>query len=525
MSVSKNLSNRFPWFWIGLTVVFLISAYLRFWGLSRFNTLVFDEVYYAQFANDYLTNTRFFNAHPPLSQYLIAIAIWIGSHIPIGQDTVNGLTGSMRSTWSYRWLNALTGSFIPPVVAGIAYQLSHRRSTAAIAAIFACADGLFLVESRYALNNVYLVLFGLLGQWFLLIALERYGRQRSFWLILAGIGFGASAAIKWNGLWFLLGAYLTWIAAQLIHRMQPQLPTTSYQLPVTSYQLPSTGKNLTQLNLFSILFYLGIIPVLVYSISWIPHLQLNPTPGFLEIQKEILEYHEHIGSGPKVHPYCSAWYTWLLMVRPVAYFYKTTQSITEPIPIVGPPLPATSVKFIYDVHAMGNPLLWWFSTAAIVLLFWMLVKSVVQRHEARGTRHEEQRGRGAEGQRGRGEILIQNPKSKIQNPLATHHPLLPANTWIAVYLILNWLANLLPWVKVTRCTFIYHYMGASVFAGLALAWIVDYWLHSYRRNLRALGITVIFLILLAFVFWMPLYLGLPLSPQSYKLRMWFPSWV
>ncbi|HCF28998.1 MAG TPA: dolichyl-phosphate-mannose--protein O-mannosyl transferase [Cyanobacteria bacterium UBA11049] len=494
MSLSKKFSRPFPWFWIGIAGVFAISVYLRFWGLSRFNTLVFDEVYYAKFANDYLTHTQFFNAHPPLSQYLIAIAMWIGSHIPIGQDTVNILTGSWRSTWSYRWLNALTGSFIPLVVAGIAYQLSHRRSYALIAAIFAAADGLFLVESRYALNNVYLVILGLLGQWFLLLALQHNGRKRRFWLVGAGIGFGASAAIKWNGLWFLLGAYLIWIAAWAIQWMQFLDRRELREKSHTPQYSPL--ENLTQLNLLSILFYLGIIPVLVYSISWIPHLQIVPQPGFWEMQKQILEYHERIGNGSKVHPYCSAWYTWLLMLRPVAYFYKTAHSLSEPVPIVAPPLPAQSVKVIYDVHAMANPLLWWFSTAAIAFLFWRLVKSFVQQ----GALFERTR------ETNKGELPI-------------------TNTWIALYLILNWLANLLPWIRVTRCTFIYHYMGSSVFAALALAWLVDHWLRSLHLSLRVLGVTAIFLVLLAFVFWMPLYLGLPLSPESYKMRLWFRSWI
>jgi dolichyl-phosphate-mannose--protein O-mannosyl transferase len=44
-------------------------------AIERFNTLVFDEVYYAKFAKDYLTKTPFFNPHPPLSQYIIAIGI------------------------------------------------------------------------------------------------------------------------------------------------------------------------------------------------------------------------------------------------------------------------------------------------------------------------------------------------------------------------------------------------------------------------------------------------------------------
>ena len=145
---------------------------------------------------------------------------------------------------------------------------------------------------------------------------------------------------------------------------------------------------------------------------------------------------------------------------------------------------------------MGNPLLWWFSTGAIAFLFWRLVKSFVQR----GALFERTR--------------------------ETNNDELPiTNTWIALYLILNWLANLLPWIRVTRCTFIYHYMGASVFAALALAWLVDHWLRSLHLSLRVLGVTAIFLVLLAFVFWMPLYLGLPLSPESYKMRLWFRSWI
>ncbi len=591
MSVSKNLSSPFPWFWIGLSVVFLISVYLRFWGLSRFNTLVFDEVYYAKFANNYLTHTQFFNAHPPLSQYLIAIAIWIGSHIPVGQDTVNSLTGSLRSTWSYRWLNALTGSFIPLVVAGIAYQLCHRGSYALLAAVFAAADGLFLVESRYALNNVYLVIFGLLGQWFLLLALDRYGRQRLFWLTLAGIGFGASAAIKWNGLWFLLGAYLIWMTAWVIQWVQsyqgqgdkgtrgegdkrtrgqgdkgnlaqfssstsPTSPTSSsspqasarsplalHPTPDTLIQIRTPLENLTQLNWLAIVFYLGIIPVLVYSISWIPHLQLNPTPGFWEVQKRILEYHEHIGSGPKVHPYCSAWYTWLLMLRPVAYFYITSGNFTDPVPVIGPPLPAASARVIYDVHAIGNPMLWWFSTAAIVLLFLTIANLAVRIYQARGLRRSLPQGENPSVAPWYGQTA--HPYRSLVVETSTHRQSaprpspLPTHTWISLYLVINWLANLLPWVRVTRCTFIYHYMGASVFAGLALAWLVDHWLHSYRRNFRALGVTAIFLILLAFVFWMPVYLGLPLLPEEYKLRIfnvgikqlpsplnqWLPHWI
>ena len=88
------------WFRLGIIAIFLLSISLRFWGISRFNTLVFDEVYFAKFGNNYLTHTPFFNAHPPLSQYMIGLGIWMSKYIPIGRDTVNSLTDSLLSPWN-----------------------------------------------------------------------------------------------------------------------------------------------------------------------------------------------------------------------------------------------------------------------------------------------------------------------------------------------------------------------------------------------------------------------------------------
>ncbi|MBW4646867.1 MAG: phospholipid carrier-dependent glycosyltransferase [Goleter apudmare HA4340-LM2] len=492
----KQSMDSVPWFPIGMVGIFLLSLALRFWGLERFNTLVFDEVYFAKFGNNYLTNTPFFNAHPPLSQYIIGIGIWLASHFPFWQEPVNGLTGSMLSPWSYRWLNALTGSFIPLVVAAIAYQISHRRSFALLAGLFTACDGIFLVESRYALNNIYIVIFGLLGQWFLLLALDNQKHRRTLWLVLAGISFGASAGTKWNGLWFLLGAYFIWVAAWLIRSLNffklSSSPASSPSSPSPSPQTPL--QNLTQLNIFQMLFYLGIIPAMIYSVIWIPHLQLDKKYGFIEVHRQILQFHLNMGGNTRdVHPYCAAWYKWPLLTRPMAYYYQTTQSFSDPLPVMGPNLPSGAAKVIYDVHAMGNPLLWWFGVAAMLFLVGMLLAKIAI-------------------------PAIKNKRLSIPEKLTV-------DTWIALYLVLNYAANLLPWVKVTRCVFIYHYMCAVVFVFLAIAWFVDQCLRSYYWQLRAMGVTLTFLILAAFIYWMPIYLGLPLSSDGYKLRMLFNSWI
>ncbi|MEC4804483.1 MAG: phospholipid carrier-dependent glycosyltransferase [Jaaginema sp. PMC 1079.18] len=454
-----------------IAAIWIVSVGLRFWRLSELNTLVFDEVYYPVFANRYLLGLPVYNAHPPLSQYLLTFSIWIGDRLPIAQDTVNGLLGSLHTPFSYRWLNALIGSFMPLVVGAIAYELNRRPSYALIAASFAALDGLFLVESRFALNNIYLVLFGLLGQLYALKAIHTTNTSPRRQLIWAGFWFGAAAAIKWNGLGFLLGFYLIWGVARL-------LPTRNHAALFS----PA----LKRLQFKQIVLYLGILPVVVYSLLWIPHLILNPHPGFWEMQQRILNFHQNIGSGTNVHPYCSPWYSWLWMQRPVAYFYNTARSIYDSIPAY-PPLPSEAVGIIYDVHAMGNPILWWLSTGAIALL---LILGLYR--------------------------LLSGRLWQIR---------LFSFTEISLYLLLNYGANLLPWLKVTRCTFLYHYMSASIFATLALAWWIDLWLHSTRPWHRRMAIAFICLIILAFSFWLPIYLGLPLSPDSYRLRMWFESWI
>ncbi len=487
------------WFWIGMTGVFLLSLSLRFWGLGRFNTFVFDEVYYAKFGNDYLTHTPFFDGHPPLGKLIIALGIWIASHVPFWQGEVNGLTGTVLSPLSYRWINAFSGSFIPLIVAGIAYQLSYRRSFALLAALFTACDGVFLVESRYALINQYIVIFGLLGQLFLLLALANPRKQRRFWLTLSGIAFGASVATKWNGLCYLLGAYLIWIVAWAINRVTDVTNESSVRQKdkLSPIHLRSPLQNLPRLNIFHIIFYLGIIPCIIYSIIWIPHLKLDTRYDFIEVHKQILGFHERLGgNSPKVHPYCAPWYKWPLMIRPIAYFYGNTQSMKDPPPVMGPPLPSGVGKVIYDVHAMGNPFLWWFSVAALLFLVGMLMSKFV---------------------------VPWVREKRFSAPTSVS-----IETWTALYIVLNYAVNILPWVGVTRCAFIYHYMTGVIFAFLAIAWLVDQSLRSYYKEVRVFGVTVIFLILFAFIFWMPLYLGLPLSSEDYDRRiMWMgiKTWI
>ncbi|HIK29142.1 MAG: phospholipid carrier-dependent glycosyltransferase [Oscillatoriaceae bacterium SKW80] len=489
-----NSFNKVPWFSLGLAVIFFLAAALRFWGLTRFNALIFDEIYYAKFGVNYLDQVPFFDAHPPLGKYIIAFAIWLSK--PFVNQQANGYTGMVLSPFNYRWLNALIGSLLPLVVAGIAYQLSHRQSYALIAAFFVVADGLLLVESRYALINIYLVFFGFLAHWLFLLALSRRECQRGVLLAASGLCLGASAAVKWNGLGFLLGIYLLWMSARGLYLLRRLISGREKNQNLKKPGFIAPLENLTQLNLLHVLFYFAVIPALTYSLIWIPHLQINTDYGFLEVHEKIFNFHKEMKNGAEVHPYCSAWYTWPLTLRPMVYLFEKARNTLEPVPTY-PPLPEGVGKVIYDVHAMGNPALWWFSSGAIALLLLVLCERFIVAIAAAITSASRQ--------------LIRFPIS--------------VQTWLIFYLVVNYAANWLPWIKVTRCTFIYLYMSASIFSFLALAWLVERWLNSYHPFHYAIAITIIFLISLSFVFFLPVYLGLPLSQHEFNIRMWLRSWI
>jgi dolichyl-phosphate-mannose-protein mannosyltransferase len=458
-----------PWYFWAMTAIFMVSVALRFWGLGRFNVFVFDEVYYAKFANNYLTNTPFFNAHPPLSQYIIAIGIWLGDKLPIGHDTTNTLTGSLRTTFSYRWFNAIFGSLIPPAVGFLAYQLTQRHTYMVIASLLMAMDGLYLVDSRYALNNVFLMLFGIMGQLLLLVGLNKVGEKRWGFLTGSGIFFGLSIACKWNGLWFLVGIWLL-LGFIVVHQIANGRKNTTIEIPPDTQS--SVLTKLSNLRWWEIGGFLLVVPVVVYAISWIPHLIQNPKPDFWAMQDEIFSYHKRVGNGKDVHPYCANWYTWPLMMRPLAYYYEVVKDPRNP-----------ALETIYDVHAIGNPFLWWLAFGVIVVMTWRLLKSLV----IRGLNWD-------------------------LNSTAIALP---------IFFLANYGANLFPWIPVTRCVYIYHYMGSLVFAILALAWFLDRWLHSASKQWRVSGLTTILVVALGFVWWMPIYLGLPLDRHGLSMRMLF----
>ena len=149
------------------------------------------------------------------------------------------------------------------------------------------------------------------------------------------------------------------------------------------------------------------------------------------------------------HPYGSQWYTWPFMVRPIFYWVSENSRI----------------------YLLGNPVIWWSSTVAILLSLMYV------------TRHK-----------------------------------------IIRILLGGYVLNLLPFIGIKRVMFLYHYLTALIFAILILVYLIENIQPFDKLRARKIFIGLVIASAVAFVYFAPLTYGLPLSPKAYDARVWLPSW-
>jgi dolichyl-phosphate-mannose--protein O-mannosyl transferase len=468
---------------------------LRLWNLNSPAALVFDEVHYVPFAVDYLQQQPFFDVHPPLGKYLIAFGIDLYQVLGLPDQglLVNGMA---LNPISYRWPNALLGSFIPVVALWMAWTwtvgmpLRRRRCFAALAGLLTSWDGFTLVESRLGLLHPVMILLGLLalGAW----GQSRDARYPWRWRLLTGIALGGAIAVKWNGAGYLLALALSeWFST-------PPAPLIKGGGDRRGDQatLDFSKGQVSSKRALPWLWLLGI-PFGVYSLLWIPHLHLVGV-GFWEMHRTILEAHLGLAA---THSYQSAWFTWPLMIRPIAYFYQGLGP-GDALGLIGPPLP--NPNRAVALYGMGNPILWWLSTAAVVVGALQVVTGWWPRRRSPQT------------------ILAALRQGQ---PLVSVTHTTSAEQTVQRFLLMAYGANWLPWVVVQRSTFLYHYQPAALMAELFLAWQISRWLTSRRRSWRFWGWGLLVLVFISFCFWLPLWIGWPLPLQTLGWRWWLPSWI
>lgn len=435
--IASNSSKLTNLYFIPITMLlFGIGLVIRLINLDVIDQEVFDEVHYIKFAESYLSGLTVNDGHPPLGKYLIMLGIIILGH----------------NFWGYRIFTALFGALITLQIIGLSWNISKDKTTALISGTLFVSSGIFIVDSRFALTNIFLVSTGLSSLIFYISGINstEQNRHKLIKFICSGCLLGASAAVKWSG----LGYWLTILVLTIIGLISKRV-----------YK-DKTGNLSKLINISKIEIFLLLIvaPVLFYILVWIPHIILNPIESFSglpnldyflycfwEFQKNIVRINTSSNVLDHSHPYISPPLCWIFLARPVGFFFKQVDSL-----------------FIV-VQELGNPILWWSSTASVVML---IVRLLYQ---------------------------LSLPR---------------------VIIIVGFLSNYLPWFLVKRDLFVYHYMPSLLFALLSLSLIISETVADRKWQSYLVVTLLVSTIIASMIFFMPIWLGLPLTPEQFYQRMW-----
>ena len=103
--------------------------------------------------------------------------------------------------------------------------------------------------------------------------------------------------------------------------------------------------------------------------------------------------------------------------------------------------------------------------------------------------------------------------------------LVQAKSGRALFILVGYLAQLVPWIPISRCTFAYHYFPSVPFLILAVCFLLDEMLERQPEETERLGHGMAALSAGLYAAFYPVLIGLPV-PVAYTSRFlqWFPSW-
>jgi dolichyl-phosphate-mannose-protein mannosyltransferase len=338
---------------VEIPVLAALALLTRLSGITGPRAIVFDEVYFREYALRYQSGSYYFDLHPPLGKLLLgAWAVVSGTHVaPESPDPAVAL----------RFLPALAGCGLVLVVYALLRELGGGRKVATFAAALVVLDNALLVESRLILIDSMLLLFGVGALTVLLAARRATGRRRILLLAGAAALGGAAVATKWTGLAMLGVVGLLWGVAALRERYPWRRILTEgavlVAVPALLYAavfavhfalLPRSGPGDAYMSP-------AFQSTLVGNPAYDPAASMPFPAELVELNQAIPAYEHSLDAS--AHPYGSSWLSWPLMQRGVYYWN-------------GPGADPGTQRYLY---LLGNPAIWWglLAGVAVVAVAWI----------------------------------------------------------------------------------------------------------------------------------------------------------
>ena len=249
--------------------------------------------------------------HPPLSRDLMQIGIHVFGDNSIG----------------WRVLSAFFGALGIVVVFCIGREFFSYQ-VGVFAAVLLLFDGLWFVQSRTAMLDIFLACFLLLAYFCFGKYLLRSDQYRWKFLWLAGAALGLALATKWSAIYslFFLGVWAF----------------------VREVKFTRGEKSLRGLWVFLGVF--ALLPPLEYLMAHAQFFAMGYSlSDWLNLQSDMWHYHTTLQAH---HNWASPWWSWPLLLKPVWYHVGVTP--TE----------------IQHVFALGNPAIWWMFFPALGYFVW-----------------------------------------------------------------------------------------------------------------------------------------------------------
>lgn len=440
------------WDTVALVGVTLAGGLLRWVGVGFPSEIVFDETYYAKDACLYVESSSSVcgiaseqtAVHPPLGKWLLALGIRV-----LGYDS-----------FGWRVAAVVAGTATIPLVYLLARRLLRSTPAATFAAGLFAVDFLHITQSRIAMLDVFVPLFGTAATLFVVHdrdRLARDGAKRASildrpWRLAAGAAAGAAMTTKWSGVLVVVLVLVLTAGWEISARRRASSSTV----------MRAVFRTFTEEGA-SILAWLVVVPALIYVATYIGRLEGSMLAwpwaddswfrAFWTTQRAAADF--HIGLEAR-HAYESPPWSWLLLKRPVLYYFDG---------IAG--------GRVRDIFATGNPLVWWTSGLAMAWVggAWL------RRHD------------------------LARPEGVI---------------------LAGFLVNYLPWLLLSRgrsAVFVFYLLPALPFLYLALGYAANRLGSSWQiRSAIAVFVTGS-LVMLAMYY--PLLTGRPVEERQWRERMLF----
>lgn len=308
---------RDPLAWVAaITAAF---ALLAGWRLAIPSIPVFDEVHYIPAARELLS---LFNGgfgdylnpeHPMLGKQLIALGMAMFGDSPLGWRIMPlafgtlALFASMRALW---------------------HASEDRFACIAFGVLLATGFHLF-IQSRIAMLDVFMAAFLAVAAWQFAGAIRQpeTGRWR---LALTGIALGCAMAAKWNAVPLAMLPGLVFFAARISAGRRRLF-------------LSRRGAPVPGMTLVEAFVWLGIVPLVIYALTFVPGYwlgdTLRPSPlaqhGLIGLHREILGLQQQVLTP---HTYQSNWQQWVLNTRGIWYLYEVVDGAQRGVLLIGNPL-------------------------------------------------------------------------------------------------------------------------------------------------------------------------------------------